>query len=139
MKHIPDHLLQEGTPATPGYAKIISLEDWCVATLTCFDRTRPGLFEKVERHLQTPEVFVLTEGCADLIVCSGDESPEEIFVRPMERSRTYCIPAGVWHHVVMSENAYIVLFEKCDTSAENSEYHYFSSEKKESIRTLFSI
>ena len=139
MTAIPAHLLQEGAFPDHGYAKVLTMEEWCVAMLACFDRTRPSMFEKVERHLLTHEVFVLLEGLADLIICDGGNIPGEAFVRPMEYGKAYNVPPGVWHHVVMSEKALIILFEKANTSKENSEYYYFSSEKRDLIRMMFTI
>lgn len=139
MINVPGHLLQEGAFSDSGYAKVLNMENWCVAMLTCFDRTRPDQFEKVERHLLTHEVFVLTEGRADLVVCDGDSTPGEVFIKPLEKRKAYNVPPGIWHHVVMSEEARIVLFEKANTSVENSEYHYFSPEKRDMIRAMFTI
>lgn len=139
MKQIPDDLLQTGMAPNSGYTKAFFVEDWCIASLSCFDRTRPELFEKVERHLLTHEVFVLTEGNAYLIICEGDEIPGQVYVVSMEKGKPYNIPPKVWHHVVMSEEARIILFEKSDTSAENSSYYHFDADQVRKIKSMLNL
>lgn len=55
----------------------------------------------------------------------------------MRKHVAYNILRSVWHHVVMSENAHIVLFEKTDTTRQNSNYFRYDSEQNEKIKGRF--
>ena len=71
-----------------------------------------------ERHLKTDEVFVLLSGKATLYIKKEDESIEET---EMEYSTVYNVPACEWHHIVVSEDATVMVVENSDTSKENTE------------------
>lgn len=134
---VPEHLMQIGESFLPQYQPVLDFEGWRVAMLRCFDPTRPGHFQKVERHNETNEVFILTDGEADLIVCDNGPIPGNAFVFPMKKNVAYNIGQSVWHHVVMSEDAHIILFEKSSVSTENSDYYYFDKEGREEMKVRF--
>ncbi len=90
--------------------------------LRYLDGVQPDAFARVERHRETNEVFILTAGQADLIVCDGDTPPGEAFVLSMEHHVAYNVGQAVWHNVVMSPDAHVVLFERTDTTTANSDY-----------------
>ena len=39
----------------------------------------------------------------------------------MEKCKVYTIGRGVWHHIVVSEDATVMVVENADTSLENTE------------------
>ena len=39
----------------------------------------------------------------------------------MEKNVLYNIPAGVWHHIVVSEDATVLVVENSNTTKENTE------------------
>jgi hypothetical protein len=51
----------------------------------------------------------------------------------------YNVQQAVWHHVVMSEDAHIVLVERTDTSRENSEAVELPEEVVQKIRRQFTL
>jgi len=71
-----------------------------------------------ERHLLTDEAFVLLSGRATLYTDS--ESLE------LENGKLYNIPAAVWHHIVVSEDANVLVIENKNTSKENTEKKYIN-------------
>ena len=80
-------------------------------------------FYRVERHWNTNEVFILTAGQADLIILDGDDAPlGPGHVIPMQQSVAYNVGQSVWHHVLMSPDAHIVLFERSETGLETTDY-----------------
>ena len=81
-------------------------------------------FEKVERHNETDEVFVLLNGSATLIV------GEELNRIEMEPHKLYNVPAGVWHHIFTNEDTSVLIVENEDTSDDNSEYLYINEISK---------
>jgi len=133
----PAALMEKGESLMQKYTPVLDFEGWRVAMLRHFDGTDPAHFAKVERHNTSNEVFILTEGSADLIVCENGDRPGRPYVFSMQRNVAYNIRKSVWHHVVMSKDAHIVLFEKTEVSKENSDYHYFDEKEKKEIRERF--
>ena len=71
-----------------------------------------------ERHLLTDEAFVLLSGNATLY--TDTESVE------MENGKLYNIPVAIWHHIVVSEDANVLVIESKNTSKENTEKKYIN-------------
>lgn len=122
MAEQPEELVEIGESFAQTYTPVLDFEGWRVAMLRHFDIVAPETFSRVERHRDTNEVFILTAGRADLIVCPGDAEPGPPRVAPMRPHVAYNIRRAVWHHVVMSDDAHIVLIERSDTGAANSDY-----------------
>ena len=61
----------------------------------------------------TDEVFVLLEGQAVLYVEDQKYS--------MEIGTLYNVKQGTWHHIVVSEDATVMVVENSNTCAENTE------------------
>ena len=68
---------------------------------------------QMERHLETDEVFVLLEGSATLYV-----EDQKI---PMEKCTIYNVRKAAWHHIVVSEDATVLVVENSSTSRDNTE------------------
>lgn len=89
--------------------------DWKIGLLRYSERfAKPGVWE---RHLQTDEVFVLLSGTASLY----EKQKETIHSITMEPNKVYNIPKGVWHHIVVSEDATVLVVENSNTSKENTQ------------------
>jgi hypothetical protein len=59
------------------------------------DDNRPEVCRRVERLREANEVFILTAGQADLVVCDGDAQPGEAFVTPMVLNVAYNVGQSV--------------------------------------------
>lgn len=134
---IPCHLLEVGESFEQRFKPVLSFEGWRVAMLRHSDATECNKFHQVERHNQTNEVFILTAGKADLIICETGDIPGETYVFPMIQNVAYNIPPLVWHHVVMSGEAHIIIFERADTTRENSNYYQYQADQCIEIINLF--
>ncbi len=73
--------------------------------------------DRSERHLETDEAFVLLEGKALLI---EDDTEYE-----MEKCKVYNIKKGIWHHIVVSPDATVLVIENSNTSPDNTERRFF--------------
>ena len=103
-----------------GFKVMAECGDWKVGMLRYSERfSRLG---EMERHLLTDEVFVLVSGKATLYTES--EAVE------MEQGPVYTVPVGVWHHIVVSEDANVIVVENRNTSIENTEKRYFEQEER---------
>jgi ureidoglycolate hydrolase len=137
---IPNHLVEIGSSFEQTYRPVLDFHGWKVAMLRHFDIVAPEKFYRVERHRNTNEVFILTAGRADLIIFGGDQAPSQpYYVFPMELNVAYNIQQAVWHHVVMSPEAHIILFERSETGPDTSDYAELTPELVAEIKQKFSI
>ncbi len=102
-----------------GYDPTMSFGAWRVAFLNYAPRFDESNFNMIERHLETDEVFVLLEGQATLVI---GETLERV---KMDAHKMYNVKAGVWHQVLVSCDAKLLIVENDNTVKENSEYRYF--------------
>jgi type II secretory pathway component PulL len=119
---IPNGLLEVGQYFDDGYKPVLDFHGWRVAMLRYGEFVTAKHLHQVERHRNTNEVFILTAGEADLILCDAGDVPQNAYVLPMKHNVAYNIPDYGWHHVVMSKDAHIILFERTETSAATSDY-----------------
>lgn len=139
MNSVPANLVQIGASFEQRYQPVLDFAGWRVAMLRHCDHVEAGEFYRVERHRETNEVFILTMGRADLIMFDGAETPTTSYVFPMELNVAYNIGQSVWHHVVMTPDAHVILFERTDTALENSDYAELSPDVVTQIKAQFSI
>lgn len=98
------------------YRRLVNNAKWTLASLNWAPRFDEGNFCEMERHNLTDETFVLLYGKATLVV--GEEA-ERIEMEPL---KYYNVRAGIWHHILVSEDARVLVAENADTSKDNTEY-----------------
>jgi ureidoglycolate hydrolase len=139
MNSVPEHLVEIGASFEQTYKPVLDFHGWKVAMLRHFAVVAAEGFYRVERHWNTNEVFILTAGKADLIILEGDEMPTTPYVFPMQLNVAYNIQQSVWHHVVMSPDAHIILFERSETSVETTDYAELPLEVVVQIKARFTV
>ncbi len=99
----------------PGYNPFLIRPDWQVAQLNYSPELGIESVNKVERHNQTDEVFVLFRGSSILVAAveTGKELQSEVC--RMEPGVTYNVPKGVWHWIVMSPGDRVLIVENAGT------------------------
>ena len=122
-----------------GFKILVKYLTWLTAVLNIGKTTRPESFDYVEKHKETDEVFVLLKGKAYLIIGGDNEKPAFFDVFPLDLHKTYNVKRNVWHAVLMSEDASIYIVENIDTAKENGDYHYLSTEEKDTILSRVSL
>jgi ureidoglycolate hydrolase len=137
QQQAPKHLVETGKSFEQKFTPVLSFDGWRVAMLRHSEATDLNYFHQVERHNLTNEVFILTTGKADLIVSENGDVPGPAYIFPMKYNVAYNIPPSVWHHVIMSADAHIIIFEKADTAKENSNYYELDAVSLESIKKYF--
>ncbi len=98
------------------FKAVFTTDKWKIGLLRYSERFSD--FKVLERHLCTDEVFVLLEGSAVLYIKKEDGSIEQT---EMEKNTVYNVPQNEWHHIVVSEDATVMVVENSDTSKENTE------------------
>ena len=102
-----------------GYLPLVKFGSWRVAIANYAAHFDRATYRYFERHLLTDEVFVLLEGEAELVAGRGAEPLR------LETGKLYNVRQGVWHALLLSENAKVLIVEERETSRENTEYDYF--------------
>ena len=98
------------------YDPTMSFDKWLVALANYSPRFDRNNFSKMERHLETDEVFVLLSGTASLVI--GEDKK----VTDLEIGKIYNVKRGVWHQVFIDKGSKVLIVENSDTTKENSEY-----------------
>lgn len=93
------------------FKSVVEFEGWEIGLLRHSKRFSSYNIE--ERHLKTDEAFVLLEGKATLY--------EEAKSYEMEKCKVYNVKKGLWHHIVVSEDATVLVVKNSNTSMKNTE------------------
>ena len=109
-------LIKENPKNGNGFDTLHTFKNWKVAFITY--GAQYGDLEKVKRHTQTDEAFVLVKGEATLFTADGDE-PLQTTV--LEKEKLYVVGKNTWHHLKVSKDALLVVVENSDTSEKNTE------------------
>ena len=118
-----------------GFFPFVFFNGWRVAVLNYFDIVEKELLYRLERHSQTDEVFVLLNGEAWLIGAGEEAEPKEPKTFRMEQGAVYNIRQNIWHHVILSRDASVLIVENADTGEENSEYAELSKQDIERLKS----
>jgi ureidoglycolate hydrolase len=116
-----------------GFKPLVSFGDWRVAILRFLDELEAERIDSMERHTETDEVFVLLIGQGVLILGGNCVQVEGIYPQVMEIGKIYNVKRNVWHTILLSRNAAVLLVENEDTGEHNSEYAGLSAEQRGSI------
>lgn len=104
-------MIEELTYAGEGFQVVKQHEGWKIGYLRYSDRF--SKLGEMEKHLKTDEIHVLLQGEATLYTDTEE--------RLMEKNVAYNIPRGVWHHIVVSQDALVLVVENSNTTRENTE------------------
>jgi ureidoglycolate hydrolase len=116
----PEQLLEIRDYAGTGYKPLIDYGEWRVAILRYIDELAPEKIDKMQRHHETDEVFVLLTGRCILFVGDGDEQVSNIYAQDMEPLKLYNVKRNVWHGHTLSANTTVLIVENRDTTTANS-------------------
>jgi ureidoglycolate hydrolase len=105
-----------------GYKPLIDFACWRVAYLRYIDDMHPAAIARMERHMETDEVFVLLNGRAVLFLGEGERQVERVSPLVMETGKLYNVKRNAWHTVVVSRDATILLVENNDTCDANTQF-----------------
>lgn len=118
---LPPQLVAVAQHFDTGFAPVMDFAGWRVAVSRHAVGTSPQDFRRVQRHNETNEVFILTQGEAQMVVMGGDTPPTEPYVFHLEPNVVYNVQQGVWHGSFLSPDAHIIIFERADTGPHNSD------------------
>ncbi len=139
MSEVPQELVEIGEYFGVGFQPVLNFEGWRVAMKRWGENTTPAKFHSVDRHNETNEVFILTTGQAELLLIEEKMPPVSAHLIPMKLNVAYSVQQGAWHHVFMSEDAHILVFEREDTTRENSDAFELDADTIAAIRSRVRI
>lgn len=136
---IPISLLEIHEYCGEGYKPLIDYEKWRVAVLRYIDELLPENIEKMQRHNETDEVFVLLDGRCILFIGEGDEQITKIYAQDMELLQLYNVRRSCWHTHTLSPDATVLIVENRDTDQHNSPEIVLNSNQKAELLRLKKI
>ncbi|WP_299431718.1 hypothetical protein [uncultured Maribacter sp.] len=124
-----------------GYHPFLIREGWQVAQLNYQEEQHIDNIKRLDVHLETDEVFVLTKGNSVLIAAKIEDGEPVFELQLMEQQKVYNIPQDMWHNIAMEEGSEVIIIEKSNTHISDFEFFPLSNEKqielKEKVKTLF--
>ncbi len=113
-------LLEVSEYTGAGYRPLVDFGAWRVAILRYGADMLPENIERMQRHDQTDEVFVLLAGHAILFLGEGADQVTAIHAVNLEPLKLYNVKRSAWHNHTLSKDACVLIVENRDTVAENS-------------------
>lgn len=112
-------MVLEFTCERSGFQSVLCNDRFLCAFITHSSQYAYGTVTAVKRHRSSQEVFVLLRGTATLL--TADPQWENRKLTQLQRDRAYCVEAGTWHYLAVSEDAVLFVTENNDVSAQNTE------------------
>lgn len=103
-----------------GYFAPHSFGNWKIAFLNYAEKFSRSGMRYLERHRETDEVFVLLAGAATLLL---GENMTEV---ELQDKKAYVVEQGVWHNILLKEDAKVLIVENVDTGQHNSDMIYLN-------------
>ena len=79
------------------------------------------------------KVFVLLAGRATLFVGDGDPNAHRLLPQVMEPLKLYNVKRSVWHTILFSRDASVLIVENRDTGSKNTQFAPLTQEQRELI------
>lgn len=124
-----------------GYHPFLIREGWQVAQLNYQEEQHIDNIKKLDVHLKTDEVFVLTKGASVLIAAKIENDVPIFNVELMEQHKVYNIPQNMWHNIAMQKESEVIIIEKANTHVSDFEFFPLSEDKlielNKKVKSLF--
>ena len=139
MDTIPEFLIEIREHNQPDYMPLIDYQAWRVALMNYTADLLPEKINRMQKHTETDEVFVLLTGHCILFLGEGEESVTKVHAVDMELYKLYNVKKGAWHSHTFSEDARVLIVENCDTADENSPFVGLSEDQCKEVVGLAEI
>ena len=136
MTTISESLIEIREHHEPDYMPLIDYQSWRVALMNYTADLLPEKINRVQKHTETDEVFVLMKGRCILFIGEGEENVTKVHAVDMELYKLYNVKRGVWHSHTFSEDARVLIVENRDTVVENSPFVNLSEEQCKEVVEL---
>lgn len=136
MSILPETLIEIREYTGPDYKPLIDYQSWRVAIINYTSDLTPEKINRMQKHTETDEVFVLMTGRCILFLGEGNETVTNVHAVDMEPYKAYNIKRSVWHSHTFSEDARVLIVENRDTVVENSPFVGLSIEQQKEVVEL---
>ena len=133
MKKIDEKLLEVHSYEGTGYKPLIDYDKWRVAILRYCDELLSKHIDKMQRHNETDEVFVLMAGRCILFIGEGNNAITSITGIDLEPLKIYNVKRGIWHSHTLSTDASVLVVENLYTTIQNSPKLPLNDEQRQQI------
>ena len=131
-----ENILQITEYTGDGYKPLVDFGTWRVAFLRFIDELIPENIHRLERHVETDEVFVLLSGQAVLFLGEGEQTVEKLHFQVMQPGKLFNVRKNAWHVCVLSRDATILLVENNDTCSENTDFIELSLQERNLVEEI---
>ncbi len=136
MNPLPESLIEIREHNGPDYKPLVDYQNWRVAIINYTSDLTPDKINRMQKHTETDEVFVLMTGRCILFIGEGEEAVTKVHAVDMEPYKLYNVKRGVWHSHTFSEDARVLIVENRDTVYENSPFAGLSIEQQKEVVEL---
>jgi hypothetical protein len=136
MTIIPETLIEICEHHEPDYKPLVDYQSWRVALMNYTADYLPDKINRMQKHTETDEVFVLLAGHCILFLGEGRESVTKVHALDMELYKLYNVKCGVWHSHTFSKDARVLIVENRDTVYENSPFVDLSDAQQKEVVEL---
>ena len=112
-------MVLEGKSEKAGFCLVCKNDDYKCAFITYSPQYAYGKVTELKRHRESDEVFTLISGKATLL--TGEPEGGEYDTRELQKGISYCVPAGTWHYLGVTEDALVFVVENSGVSSENTD------------------
>jgi hypothetical protein len=120
----------------PDYKPLVDYQSWRVAVMNYTVDLLPEKINRMQKHTETDEVFVLMKGRCILFIGEGKERVTKVHGVDMELYKLYNVKKCVWHSHTFSEDARVLIVENRDTVIENSPFVWLSESQCKDVFKL---
>lgn len=133
---VPEHLLGVHSHQGNGYKPLVDYGAWRVALLNYDHTLEVQALDRMQRHNETDEVFVLLKGRCLLLLGDGADRVECIYAEDLRPCLPYNVRRGVWHTHTLSRDAQVLVVENRDTTYDNSPFTSLTTAQQEELVRL---
>lgn len=112
-------MVLEGKADREGFQLVCVNESFKCAFITKGSQYSYGQVSILKRHNESDEVFILISGTATLL--TGEPDNAEYDIRELQKGVAYCVTAGTWHYLAVSDDALVFVVENSGVSVENTD------------------
>lgn len=133
METLSESLIEVREHTGADYMPLVDYQSWRVALMNYTSDLLPEKINRVQKHTETDEVFVLMKGRCILFIGEGEESVTKVHAVDMELYKLYNVKRNAWHSHTFSEDARVLIVENRDTVVENSPFVDLSESQCEEV------
>lgn len=120
-----------------GMSRVYENEKWTVGVKNWKPMNDISGIDRLERHNETDELFVLLQGKCTLVFANENHDGIMIDYVRMEPFKVYNIPKALWHNTITEQNTKLLLIEDSSTSSQNSNEMMLSTNQIDEIKSRY--